>query len=56
MEIAGDVQIGQLLASLGYRADDLRRVAMVVNGRRRKASYTLRPGDDVRLVLLAGGG
>lgn len=56
IEIDEDIQIGELLASLGYQANDLRRVAVVINGRRKKLSYALRPGDDVRLVLLAGGG
>jgi len=56
VEVPEDIEVGNLLASLGYQAGDLRRVAVVINGRRRKLSYALRADDDVRLVLLAGGG
>lgn len=45
-----------LLENLGYGEDDLRRVAVVINGRRRPLDTVLLENDDVRLVLLAGGG
>lgn len=54
VEDATDVQT--LLESLGYSPEDLRRVAIVIGGKKVKLSHTLKEGDDVRFVLLAGGG
>ena len=45
-----------LLRSLGYEPEDLKRVAVVVNRRRRNLAAPLADGDDVRIALLAGGG
>lgn len=57
LEVEASTSIEALLRSLGYEEDDLRRVAVVVNGRRKKKLDTeLQQGDDVRCVLLAGGG
>ena len=46
----------ELLASFGYTPEDRRRVAAVINGTRRPLSAVPAEGDDVRFVLLAGGG
>jgi sulfur carrier protein ThiS len=45
-----------LLRGLGYGTEDLQRVALVVNGKRQKPQVTLAEGDQLRVVLLAGGG
>jgi sulfur carrier protein ThiS len=46
----------ELLSSFGYTPEDRRRVAAVINGSRRPLSAAPVDGDDVRFVLLAGGG
>jgi sulfur carrier protein ThiS len=56
MEVADDTDVQALLESLGYQAEDLRRVAMVIGGRKVKLTHKLEDGDEVRFVLLAGGG
>jgi len=56
LEIPDGSSLESMLGSLGYRPEDLKRVAIVVNGKRRKLSFELSPDDDVRVVLLAGGG
>lgn len=56
VEVPEGSDLGSLLGSLGYRPEDLKRVAVVVNGKRRRLSFELSQGDDVRVVLLAGGG
>ena len=48
--------IAQLLLELGYTEEEVKRVACVVNGRRRSPSTQLFANDDVRFVLFAGGG
>ena len=56
LDIEPGTTLEGLLADLGYSAEDMRRVAMVVNGKKQKLSLALTEGDDVRFVLLAGGG
>jgi sulfur carrier protein ThiS len=56
LEVAVGASVEDLLADLGYEPEDLKRVAVVVNGRRRKLGTRLAEGDDVRFALLAGGG
>ena len=56
VELPEDADVGALLASLGYEPEDAKRVAVVVNGRRRKLVTPLAEGDDVRFAVLAGGG
>jgi len=56
LEIQAGSTILNLLEELGYSEDDMRRVATVVNGKRRPLKDELIDGDDLRLVLLAGGG
>ena len=56
LEIEAGTTVEALLTGLGYQPEDLRRVAAVVNGQKQKPSTTLDDGDDVRFVLLAGGG
>ncbi len=56
LEVEEGLTIQALLESLGYEAEHMRRVAMVVNGKKEKLSAPLSPGDDVRFVLLACGG
>ncbi|HOX42052.1 MAG TPA: MoaD/ThiS family protein [Myxococcota bacterium] len=45
-----------LLVGLGYEPQDLQRVALVINGKRQKPQVELAEGDQLRVVLLAGGG
>jgi len=54
--IEAGTTLAGLLSDLGYQPEDMRRVAMVVNGKKEKPSRKLEEGDDVRFVLLAGGG
>lgn len=56
VEIDDGTDVQALLESLGYQAEDLRRVAIVIKGKKVKLSQELKDGDDVRFVLLAGGG
>jgi sulfur carrier protein ThiS len=56
VEVQEDTDVQALLESLGYQADDLRRVAVVIRGKKVKLSQKLHDGDEVRFVLLAGGG
>lgn len=56
LEVDEGITIQALLESLGYEAEHMRRVAMVLNGKKEKLSTPLSAGDDVRFVLLAGGG
>ena len=56
LDVAEGTSIEALLTSLGYEPQEIRRLAVVVNRRRRKLSAELEPDDDVRFVLLAGGG
>lgn len=56
IEAAEGTSVGELLADLGYSPEDLKRVAVVVNGRRRDLDTPLADGDDARFALLAGGG
>ncbi len=56
LDVDADTTVEHLLIDLGYRAEDMRRVAAVVNGKKVKPSTILDDGDEVRFVLLAGGG
>ncbi|RLB58262.1 MAG: hypothetical protein DRI34_05365 [Deltaproteobacteria bacterium] len=56
LEFVPGSDIAALLADLGYSPADMRRVAVVRNGRRVGLDARLEDGDDVRFVLLAGGG
>ena len=56
IEVPTGTRLQDLLATFGYESEDLRRVAVVVNGKRRGLTFELNPGDDIRLVLMAGGG
>jgi sulfur carrier protein ThiS len=56
VEVEEGTVIQAFLESLGYQADDMRRVAVVVNGKRKTIDASLKEGDDLRFVLLAGGG
>ena len=56
LELEEGLDVEGLLPRLGYEPGDLRRVAVVINGKRARASTALAHGDDVRFVLLAGGG
>ena len=56
LDVLEGADLKTLLGSLGYAPEDLKRVAIVVNGKKRNLSYELCPDDDVRVVLLAGGG
>lgn len=56
VEVEDDTDVQTLLESLGYQAEDLRRVAVVIGGKKVKLSHKLQDGDEVRFVLLAGGG
>jgi sulfur carrier protein ThiS len=56
VEVPEGSDLGSMLGTLGYQPEDLKRVAVVVNGKRRELTFELSPGDDVRVVLLAGGG
>jgi sulfur carrier protein ThiS len=56
LEVAKDTSIIQLLETLGYQAQDMRRVAIVVNEQKASLEKILKDGDQLRLVLLAGGG
>ncbi len=56
LEVAEGTNVQTLLLSLGYQPQEMRRLAVVVNHRRSKLSAELEPDDDIRFVLLAGGG
>lgn len=56
VEVQNGSDVKALLESLGYRPEDMRRVAIVIKGKKVKLSQPLQDGDDVRFVLLAGGG
>ncbi len=56
LELSEDCTVQKLLAGFGYTDSDMRRVAVVINGKRCGLEGVLRDGDDLRLVLLAGGG
>lgn len=56
IEVNSGSTILELLKELGYSENDMRRVATVVNGKRKPMNEQLSDGDDLRLVLLAGGG
>ena len=56
VEVQAGADVKSLLESLGYRPEDMRRVAIVIKGKKVKLSHLLKEGDDVRFVLLAGGG
>jgi sulfur carrier protein ThiS len=56
LEVADGTDVQTLLESLGYQAEDLRRVAVVIRGKKVRLSQILEDGDEVRFVLLAGGG
>jgi len=56
VEVQDGSDVKALLESLGYRPEDMRRVAIVIKGKKVKLSHPLKDGDDVRFVLLAGGG
>ncbi len=45
-----------LLESFGYLEEEMKRLAVVVNGQRKTLSAKLADGDQVRIVLFAGGG
>ena len=56
LQVEQGTTVEDLLVTLGYRVEDMRRVATVVNGKRKSLATELRDGDDLRFVLLAGGG
>jgi sulfur carrier protein ThiS len=56
IEVKERTSLQKMLEELGYTAGDLSKVALVVNGRRASLKQELNDRDDVRVVLLAGGG
>ncbi len=56
VEVPDGADVRALLESLGYVPEDMRRVAMVIGGKKVRLSTQIQPGDDIRFVLLAGGG
>lgn len=56
VEVSRGSDIAALLAGLGYGPEDMRRIAVVRNGRRVGLDARIADGDDIRFVLLAGGG
>ena len=57
IEIKEGTKIQGLLLSLGFEESELRRLAVVVNGRKVSMNKELQADDDdLRVVLLAGGG
>jgi len=56
VEVPDGADVRALLESLGYAPEDMRRVAMVIGGKKVRQDAKLQPGDDIRFVLLAGGG
>lgn len=56
LEVAEGVRVDTLLESFGYEPAEIRRAAVVVNGRRGKLDTELKDGDSVGFTLLAGGG
>ncbi len=57
IEIKEGTKVQGLLLSLGFEESELRRLAVVLNGRKVSMSKELLLGDDdLRVVLLAGGG
>ncbi|MBW1806554.1 MAG: MoaD/ThiS family protein [Deltaproteobacteria bacterium] len=56
VEIVEKTTIRVLLESFGYKVEDMRRVAVVINGKKQAWDTVLRENDDLRFVLMAGGG
>lgn len=56
VEIEEKTTIRALLESFGYKVEDMRRVAVVINGKKQAWDTVLRENDDLRFVLMAGGG
>ncbi|NMB75592.1 MAG: MoaD/ThiS family protein [Myxococcales bacterium] len=56
LEAAAGERLGDLMSRLGYTPEEARRLALVVAGHRREPDFLLSDGDEVRVVLLAGGG
>jgi sulfur carrier protein ThiS len=56
LDIESDTTIEGLLTGLGYTSEDMQRVALVVAGQRQRVTERLSDGDELRVVLLAGGG
>ena len=56
VEVPEGSDVRALLESLGYEPEDMRRVAVVIGGKKVRMGTPLQTGDDVRFVLLAGGG
>ena len=56
VEIEEKTTIRVLLESFGYKVEDMRRVAVVINGRKQAWETVLQENDDLRFVLMAGGG
>ena len=56
LDVAEGTSIDMLLDSLGSQPQEMRRAAVVVNGRRGQLTAMLQAGDDVGFTLLAGGG
>ncbi len=56
LELADGTDIKGLLSSLGYSPEEARRVIAVVQEERKTLYHVLADGDEVRLLLLAGGG
>ncbi len=56
VEIEEQTTIRVLLESFGYKVEDMRRVAVVINGKKQAWDTVLQENDDLRFVLMAGGG
>ena len=56
IQVEEGLTLEHLLISLGYRREDLGRVIITVNGKKRPPSAEPADGDEVCVVLLAGGG
>jgi len=56
IEINNSASVSDLLYTLGFKDKETQRVAVVIEGKRKKLTDKLNPNDLVRLVLLAGGG
>jgi len=56
LELAEGADVGALLGGLGYSPEESRRIIAVVQGEKKTLFHVLSDGDEIRLLLLAGGG
>lgn len=56
LELPDGSSLEDLLLKAGYRAEHLKLIAGAVNGVQRRLGYRLADGDEIALLVPAGGG